>query len=82
MGLKKNSETKEYSKDPEVQTELLKPIIQDLWYKGVDLDSSDSDNEAKKKGKGEKIDGEDDEESEDDEGKQVQEIDIHIGEFS
>ncbi len=48
MKLQKNSETKEYTKDPEIHTEPLRPKITDLWYQGVDSDSSDSEDEKKK----------------------------------
>ena len=48
LKLKKNPETKEYSKDPEIHTEPLKPKITDLWYQGVDSSDSESDDEDKK----------------------------------
>jgi len=49
LGLRKNPETKEYSKDPEVHTEPLKPKITDLWYQGVDSSDSESEDEEAKK---------------------------------
>jgi len=48
LGLKKNPETKEYSKDFGLHPEPLKPKITDLWYQGVDSSDSESDNDDKK----------------------------------
>ena len=60
FGLKKDPETKEFSKSPDI-TENLKKKFQDLWYEGVDTDSEDSDDD-KKKGKKMEEEEEDDEE--------------------
>lgn len=65
FGLKKNSETNEFSKNPDM-TENLKKTFQDLWYQGVDTDSDDSD-DGKKKGK--KMDEEEEEDEEEQEKK-------------
>jgi len=51
LGFRKNPDTKEYSKNPEIHTEPIKPKITDLWYKGVDTSESGSDNEENKKDK-------------------------------
>jgi len=47
LGLKKNPETKEYSKDLDLHPEPLKPKITDLWYQGVDSSDSESEDDDK-----------------------------------
>jgi len=47
LGLRKNPETKAWTRDPEIHTEPLKPKITDLWYQGVDSSDSESDDDKK-----------------------------------
>jgi len=49
LKLRKNPETKAYTRDPEIHTEPLKPKITELWYQGVDSSDSGSDDEGDKK---------------------------------
>ena len=49
LRLRKDPETKAYTRDPEIHTEPLKPKITELWYQGVDSSDSDSDDEKDKK---------------------------------
>jgi hypothetical protein len=47
LKLRRNPETKAYTRDPEIHTEPLKPKITELWYQGVDSSDSGSDDENK-----------------------------------
>lgn len=75
FGLKKNPETKEFSKTPDI-TINLKKTFQDLWYEGVDTESEDSDDEKKK---GKKMDEEEEDEEEQEAKKELNEEEVAKG---
>jgi len=73
LHLKKNPDTKEYSKDPDVHHESLKDRFQDLWYQLMEDSSSESE---KGKEKDDNDDNKDDHHSDYSDASNEKDIDI------